>query len=462
MAIEFLRELGIEATDPAKVDMQALFDEHYFRLDLGLFDLRYPRHLLAEGTRLEEFKGIAVALVEMQELWIEWMKPAQPIPKETAAAISDVKKWIASWSTTLPKTALEEAPDRETRVKNNELGQWMQPKEKQLAALATFASYMRSGSVLGLELEDTSGSQILFCPTRHNFRSFASFAGANDKSLAEVLWNESVPTWTEFWISHPREIQVLAMEYAGVEDPDRGVPMSEREKTGLVEHVLQRSAFSLSWKYFGRGIEPVFEAGLAQNLVIGTIGQNNARSGGSGRSNVTSAREVFVPGGLSSGGVLPPQNADSRWRADLGADYFTKVLKAAQSAGAKYTKERAEKAGHFEIVSDTEGEKLDVAAPFLGEPGKTQKPAPRQFTADYLEFFRAYKSGFVNWMRTGAAGKGKESAETWARFLASLAGAKGNEKLEAVVERVYGEPLSSADAEAKSLEWRYLAWLAKQ
>jgi hypothetical protein len=81
---------------------------------------------------------------------------------------------------------------------------------------------------------------------------------------------------------------------------------------------------------------------------------------------------------------------------------------------------------------------------------------------DYREFFRAYKCGFTNWLQTESDPKDKAGCE--ARFrdlLHKMHGRDASEPFEALVQEIYGVPLSAKDGETDTLEWRYLKWLAK-
>jgi hypothetical protein len=417
-----------------------------------VFDVRYPLAALEDSGRGKELADVVRALVELHAVWLQWIQGVQKLPKEQRGAFGDLEKWLKPWKGDLPSEALA-AGERD-------LWTLLGPDEKQQAALDLLqgAAYEPA---LGGDLP-SEGTQLVLCPDRQAFLEFVGVVGATRPEMQQHIWKDEVRTWTEFWISWPKDVQILAMEYADVRgDMFSGQSMNRREKTGLVQHVVQRATFSLAWFYFGRDLDPVFEAGLAQNMAIAVCGENNARSGGSGRASETHAREVFVPGGLPQGGILPAWNADSRWRDKLGRDHFVDVLKDAQKSGYKAAGRKAGKLANFELVSDDQSRTHVVSAPFLGSPGDAQEPAPGAFTADYLEFYRGYKSAFVHWLTTEAAGR-KESAEKWSELLVALASKPADKEFEAVVEEVYGVPLSAADDETDSLEWAFLAWLSKR
>jgi hypothetical protein len=239
--------------------------------------------------------------------------------------------------------------------------------------------------------------------------------------------------------------------------------MDGREPTGLEQHVAQRAAVSLAWHSLGRKLDPAFELGLAQAIVIDLYRQNNTRSGGGGRGDEDAGTVAFVPGGNSAGGMLPPSNIDSVWRSTLGADYFVKPLEDAQKAGSKSAaKEKDEKAAFFQIRSDDTSERLCVRAPFFGSVALGKELPPRQFLQDYLEFFRAYRAAFAHWLRDESGSKREAARAQLATLLRRCAESGYAATFEEVVLEVYGVPFSSKESAVDCLENRFLAWLAKR
>ena len=243
--------------------------------------------------------------------------------------------------------------------------------------------------------------------------------------------------------------------------------MDAREKTGLEQHVAQRGAIALAWSTFGDGLTLALELGLAQALVVEAFGENNTRSGGATRGSVTNGMTAFIPGGNSGGGALPPTNADSVWRSDLGANHFVKVLRAAQKAASKRApkapKGRGEKLAWFQLVADDTASKHDVRAPFFGVQDGGKELPPEEFLSDYLEFFRAYKTAFVYWLYKKAGGNAKASAAAFAQLAREVTAQDGRGDLNEITRGVYDVPLSTdVAAGGESLEGRFLEWLAKQ
>ncbi len=451
LAGDFLGSVGSDEVDPNSVELQDLLTQEFLRAQVGVFDVRYPLEALESEEHGREFAEVVRGLVQLHEVWLGWTHGDDKLPKELRTAFADLDKWLKGWNGDLSSEQLASGQD---------LWTLLGPDEDEALALETVRDALfaeRFGEGL-----DPEGTQLVLCPDRRSFLQFIGIVGASRPEMKQYIWKDEVRTWTEFWISFPKDVQILALEYADTRgDMFAGSGMNQREQTGMVQHVVQRATFSLAWFYFGRDLDPVFEAGLAQNMAIAVCGENNARSGGSGRASETQAREVFVPGGLPQGGVLPAWNADSRWRDRLGKDYFVSVLKAAQKDGYRSAGRKAGKLPNFELLSDDQSRTHVVRAPFLGTPGDSQEAAPKSFTADYLEFFRGYKSAFVHWLSEEAAGR-RESGAKWGELLTALASKPADKDFESVVEEVYGLPLSAADDEVESLEWAFLEWLSKQ
>lgn len=239
--------------------------------------------------------------------------------------------------------------------------------------------------------------------------------------------------------------------------------MDAREPTGLLQNVAQRAAVTLCWHTFGNALDPAIETAIGQVAVIELYGENNTRSGGSGRSNSTDGITAFIPGGRSEGGVLPPNNAESLWREGGGKDYFLKALKEGQKAGAKGgAKTKEEKLFYFQLRSDDTSKRTFVRAPFFGSAAQGKELPTPEFLTDYLEFFRAYKSCFLHWLRMESAAKPEASKAQLAALLRQVAEAGTAAGFEELVLEVYKLPLSASDLTKDSLEQRFLVWLAGQ
>jgi hypothetical protein len=103
-----------------------------------------------------------------------------------------------------------------------------------------------------------------------------------------------------------------------------------------------------------------------------------------------------------------------------------------------------------------------VSAPFFGAQ-VAKKPYPKfEFLPDYREFFRAYKCCFFDWLKKSGDKTSPEASDAKFReFLKKLNGRAPDVTYEALVQQIYGVPLSAANGSSDSLEWRFLDWLAK-
>ena len=103
-----------------------------------------------------------------------------------------------------------------------------------------------------------------------------------------------------------------------------------------------------------------------------------------------------------------------------------------------------------------------MRAPFLGELTLGKEQPPAQFSSDYMEFFRAYKTAFIHWLRTEGTGSKKTAPASFRTLGQKIAEGKGEADFEQLLEEVYGMPLTAEDGTPDSLEWKFLTWLSKQ
>jgi hypothetical protein len=447
--------------DPFK-DFQPVLERAFSEFRIGVFDVRLGLTFLRDKDQAEQFRTVCLALIDLQTKWIERFSEAGSDKKQVVGDLVKLRKWLAR--ARLGKRALSE-PSRD-------LIEYFGGSEDERELAASISKAMISGNGLGFSVRRDRPAQVIFSPTRLDFIGLSSTIGWFDERWRGAYWVDGVRIWTEFYWN---ELQVIALQYPPVspgEDLERYTSMDEREETGLLQHVVQRATHSLCWYAFARTLDPAFESGLAQDMVVAIYGENNTRSGGNGRGSQKEGWSQFVPGGLSQGGTLPKNNADSLWREDLGADHFVKVLRLSQRAGGKDARSAAEKLPHFQILHDDGAKRMNVRAPFLGLAARAKPLPPKEYQGDYREFFRAYKTCFAFWMYEHGAGPKK--SESHAKFLQLLEqvaagvphdgdgeGAPGD-AFEAQVSAVYGMPWSAEDPDPDNLEWRFLAWLAKQ
>lgn len=457
LAAAFRERNAVEGIEQADLELEAVLKAHYTSAQVGAFEVHFPAQFLEDSGGLGLFQDAIGGLIDVQEAWLESFGAPDAIDA-SEKDFKELRKWL--------KGAKRYRPGDERPV--NFLDAFGGDEALRYAA-EHLHTVMTSAEGLGFKPVGQKRARIVLSPTRQDFVESVCFFGQLLESIKGLYWHQAVINWTEFWW---QDVQVVALIYpspAGV-DPYTGFDMNKRETTGVAEHVAQRGAIGLGWFCFGDGLSPTFELGIAQMMVVDVFGQNNVRSGGSVRGNATSGYSAFIPGGNPSGGVLPAVSADSKWRDGKGKDYFTKNLRAAQKAGAKSATEaktssvKWKKTGWFVLEADGGRGRTEVGAPFLGTQTEGKQHPAEEYMSDYLEFFRAYKTNFLYWLREEGLGKGKskESPEAFRELMGKVALAGGTGDFEALVEEVYGVPLSAETGEDDSLEWRYLAWLAKQ
>jgi hypothetical protein len=330
---------------------------------------------------------------------------------------------------------------------------------------------------LGRDAQEKKPVLLVLSPTREDFLGLGSFAGALSADGKRLLWTDSLALWTSF---NFRTLHVIALEhpatYPGQGDITQGMDMNAKEKTGLLQHVVQAAAELLIGHTWGESLPPELSSGLAMVMVIELFKENNVRAGGGSGGRRTPAYSKFVPGGRSSGGRLPAISAEPRWREDKGKDFFLEVLRAAQKDGAKDAFKALgtsrDKRAFFALHSDAGTPGHFVQAPFLEVVNP--QPVPAGYTNDFREFFRAYRCAFAYWLKNKAKSAQEKAAaeELLRRFLQALTppwaaeeGENDEEEEESpfvrAVAEVYGMPFSGEDGAAQSLEWAFLDWLAR-
>lgn len=453
LAKDYLAEHGLAGKESTSIDFKAYLDTGFVRADLGVFDVRYPKSILKDHARLEELRACMGALLDVQSLWLTWFADDEAT-KAVRADIAVLKKSITSAHAMWSRLDTEKL-DWFTLVDASD-------KDKETATRLSTA--MLSGAPFGLKPKREGAQTILLSPNRLDFLQLACFIGWVDPEWQSAYWVPEITAWTEFfWV----QVQVIALEYPPSkpknDDLSAGTPMNLKEPTGMVQHVAMRAAHSLCWFCFDFGLEPAFEAGLAQNFPIELYGLNNTRSGGAGRGNSTDGYSMFIPGGASSGGGLPPISADSLWRSTFGADYFLKPLKEAQKIGGKEGGKGKDRLPFFELTADDKVEKLYFRGPYFGTPAENHPLPAKQFLADYREFFRAYKSCFVHWLFEIGGGKNKKASQAhFAELLRKVAAKADDQTFESVLTSVYSLPWSAQEEKPESLEWQFLEWMSKQ
>lgn len=452
LAKDFFERHPVEGRTPAEVSFEELLETHYALAQVGAIDVRVPREFMDDKGLVEDFKDSLAAVLATHQLWLDWIGAPAAEATKAKADIAEVLKFL--------KTAKAGAG----AVKHERFFDAFSGSAGLVPALERLRDGFRSGTTLGLTPLGTRTQVLVLAPTREHFMQLAGVLGQRQEGARSLYWNDGLANWTEFgW----QETQVIALLYPPIKPNlknfSEGVAMDAREPTGLQQNVAQRAAVTLCWHTFGNSLDPAIETAVGQVAVIELYGENNTRSGGSGRSNSTDGITAFIPGGNSNGGVLPPTNAESGWRQGGGKDYFVKVLKDAQKLGAKSgAKSKEEKLVYFQLKSDDTSKRTFVRAPFFGSAAQGKELPPPEFLTDYLEFFRAYKSCFLHWLKDESTGKDAGSKGKFAQLLKQVAEAGSAAGFEELVAEVYAVPLAAADLSKDNLELRFLAWLAAQ
>jgi hypothetical protein len=464
-----------KAADASALPIEKFRSDWCVHLVLGAFDPAFPFEYLSEKKYFEQLKLLSTTLLEMQTHWVAWTC-ADPKAIETARAdVKELQAWIKAWRPAALANVAKE--------KDRDLFVLMGAKEPQIQARDRLRDLLCKPDVLGVAPRDNAPVRILYAPTRHDFVELIGYMGLADPTKQAAHWVPESTEWTNFWIDWDF---VIALEYPPWSpDPHfkTGLPMDKFSKTGLEEHAVLQAANALQWLVYGEDGAPYIHQAVAMNLAIAVCGELNALEGDGWGYGTTGGRtnpyEKFVPGGNSSGGMLPPIPAASqdtlkkgRWREGLGSDYFALPLRKGQKNGLKLlAKEGPEnlskeiqddKVAHFLLVAPDESDKYVVSAPYFGPASKLKPYPPTSVILDYREFFRAYKSGFTHWLQTESDPKDPKGCE--ARFRDLMRKMKDRdpaEPFEKLVEEIYALPLSAKDGETDTLEWRYLKWLAK-
>jgi hypothetical protein len=458
---------GASALPPDK-----LFAEHYVRASLGLVDVSYPTAFLGDKTNADAFKSQCAALVDLQRRFAELLAGKDERASAGLAGAQALATWVKGWKAS--------AFAKAASAKEKDVYSLAGGGDAERAASAELEKLLSNADVIGIAPREIKRLSIVLAPTRRDFVELLGYAGLVDPAQQAALWTESSSGWTSFWIGWNF---VLALEYPGWgEDPEfrSGTPMTKFEPTGREQHTVQNAANALQWLYYGDDDATYLHQAVSMNLAIAVVGEINALEGDVVRGTTgaqTQPYEKFVPGGNPDGGWLPPIPAapqdmlkDGRWREGKGKDHFAGVLRKYQKEGWKVvSKEKPAKLdplllkdqeAHFTLLSSDGSKKETVCAPFLGAAANA-KPYPSQAVLlDFKEFFRSYKCCFFDWLAR-AGDKDPEAAKTKFRTLVRRSGTKGGPKFEALVQEVYGVPLSAANGATDSLEWRFLAWLGK-
>jgi hypothetical protein len=452
LAETFLQRHGLEGRSPEEVQLGAVLSEHFVAADVGLFQVWIPRTSLEDRVRATDFRDCCAALCEAQARWVGWLDGSARDGEPLTEALEQHRRWISKW------------PVRELTA--GEAGNALDllgADEEARAASDAAAAALRLGSVLGLSFESPAPVRLVLMPERARFVEFLAFTGWHNPDLRSIYWAPGVETWTEFRI---QDLQVIALEYPAVApapgDHATGSSMKDRHPKGLEQQVVQLGMNQLLAHLHGASMPDAMVRALSINLLIDQYGECHTRNDGDLRGRVTGEREIFVHGGRSEGGLLPPNVAENRWRSDHGKHRYTRILKQAQRSGASQDKRNKHRYNAFLLFADDDREQAVAHAPIYGPGPGEPEVLPEAFAQDLSEFLRAYDVAFLHHLRTAGAGSKTRSAEAFAQLLGRLTSGADSPGFAKAVEEVYGAPLSDPEVGTDSVEGRYLKWLSKQ
>jgi hypothetical protein len=440
----------------AQATIHEAIDRVSVRCDLGAFDLRFPAASLAD--RGLEFTQVCDALLATQEAWLQWIEPAGAgDSKALRADLAKLRAAIKEWK---PAVLAKAQPGADMYAVAG-------AAESVRAAARRAATTLRAAGEIGPARAEPKPLRFCAEPTRDDFVQALVLAGDLNAEWKSWCWDDGIAYWTQVWFD---DAQVTCLQYAAQALPPgtwkQGTWMNERDPDVMQQQIAQLAANQLLSDRFGDHAPAAFIGGLALNIVVDIHGQCNTRIDGDLRSRKTEKREVFIAGGLSEGGRLGKNVADTRWREDHGRGHFLAILRQSQKEGEDLAKQAKFKPAAFGIRDDAGGNGRAVLGPFIGSAAATTEAPPEKYLGDYAEFTRAYKCGFVHWLKSAAEGSPKKSGAAFARLLVDMStptpeGATFD--FEGACAKVYGgDPLSAQPLTKDTLEGRFLVWLSKQ
>lgn len=455
LAASFLETMGRPGAGREEAAPQALLDEAFLKSSLGLFDVWIPKADLTQRGTAEDYRDLCLALLNAQHEWMDWLGTGVPDRRTLAKDFKGLAKWVDGWGTAELGAALGAEAQNTTEL--------FDADAKLRAQAQRVAHAFRSTAVLGQNRIGAAPVKLVLVPHRKDFVEFIAYAGWQLPGNRSSFWQRGIETWSHFYMN---DFQVLALEYASPSTSPRdygsSYSMKAKTPTGMEQQVVQLALNKLLAYEHGDSLPPSLITGLSINLVTRIYGGCYTRIDGDVRSRVTQKREVFVRGGRPEGGVLPPNTADSRWRVEHGKKHYVPILEQAQKAAAGNRKRGGDRYTAFELQSDSGSIRYTTRAPLLGPSAGEEEVFPDAVYGDYLEFTRAYPAAFLHWLQAHGAGSKKKSAQAFSEFLGQLNSGASAPTVAEVAEAVYGLPLSDPEASKKSLEGKFLRWIAKQ
>jgi len=457
------REQRCEGTGACTV--AEVLERKFVKVQLGAFEVFYPTEFLAQREAPEDLVDVAVGLLDFQRVWIEWLMAGAETATPVLADLAALRAWVDAWpGRKLAKLGKEGG--------HRDLADFCEASAELRAADARLLAYLRS-EASGLPFPADRRVPLILSPTRLDFMQWVAFAGQLLDDKRRELYSYGVDQWTQFWTDWTL---VAAMEYASWDGFDPkflgGKSMKSIQPTGIVEQVTLQAGMAFLKHCVTRDLDHHDNA-LVMNIILEFVGTINTIDGegqlkDSGAQTQPYSR--FVPGGNPNGGTLPPRSAQgqnvvvsSGYRKGNGKDHFYGALHKGQREGAKDAiKEKVarykDSLAHFLLKA--EAGKCVVTAPFFGAAAALQQYPAQEYLTEYGELFRAYKSAFHHWLRTaGDPSSPEASAAKFRQLMQQLDDLSDGRNFEQLAQEVYGVPLSAANGETDSLEWRFLAFI---
>jgi hypothetical protein len=434
--------LGLEGLDG--LSLESLLAQAFVRVPAGGVDLYMTAHALTASGAPERLLEVASGVLRAQGTLLEWTEPdATRLKAQIKALEAEVKLLSKPKGKALARAFADGTP--------GELAERLEWKDSQREQFAELATSLAAGELLGGELEGRP-LPVLLAWDRNEFGDLLALGGILDPTARPFLWVEGTQNWTHFFVQEARVWSLV--------NPD-GSSMDREDRPTLTRQQIEQLAVGALLEHWSGGHLPAaLIAGLALEVVVATEEECDTRLDGDLRARSSQAWEMFVPGGLSEGGILPAMPAATRWREFRGSDHFVTKLRQTQNDGIE---DRRREGGehHFRLLADDGVRTRTVSGPFLGAAA-LGRDLPAAFQGDWLEFVRAYRAGFLFWLRTEAGKNARDSGARFGQLLRELVQAPDPAHQEGAWEAVVGLPLSSPGLEAESLEGRFLSWLRRQ
>ncbi|MCA8981329.1 MAG: hypothetical protein KDC14_14960, partial [Planctomycetes bacterium] len=452
----FLERHGRAGAEAGDLTLDELVETEFLAAPIGVFELAIPRRNLATPSEPARFQGLCLNLLDAQELWLDWVRPNDNDTKPVRADLAAVRKWIEGWDT---KQLAASASD-------GGLGfhELVESTPEEIESTERLRKSVCEGALMGGERKCEPVRVALF-PSRADFVEMLCVVGYLRPNLQPYFWVSGLETWHQFNMTD-MNLFGLAMSYPaeGVTGStySSGERMEEKNKNALNEQITQLALNAMVIRLYDDDLPGTVVHSLSINMVIESFGEIDTRADGHLEGRSTQAREAFVPGGQSQGGILPTASAKNRWRYDAGRFHYVRPLRYAQKDGSKERGRSKIKHANFVLRSEDGVISKLVYGPFLGSQAEGLPEPPKGLAEDQAEFLRAYRVAFIHWLREAGAGSKKASQAKFAEWLRELDSRAAIEDFEASLVTVYGVPLSSAELGKESLEGRFLLWLSKQ